>query len=559
MKQQTLALFIAASLTVVVQQAHAENLLQVYQQAKGYDAQLKALESNYLSILEKKPQALAALKPQVTVTGSASHTIQDTLYDAGINDTSDTVNVTNLNYSVNLGKSLYNKSLDAQVAQTDSVIAQASAGLEAGREALILRVAQAYFDFLLAQDNLQLARTEKEAIGRQLEQTRAYFDAGRSAITDVKEAESRYDLAEAQEISNVNALDLAREKLRVLTGNSYQTLNGPAGNTPLALPNPSNIDQWVRTAQASNKQLTASKYAIATAQKNVDIQRAAKKPVVDLFARQTGSASEGDPVLDPQVLGASAGVQVSMPLYTGGSIASRIREAQHSLRQAQQEYDLQARQTEQEARNAYLTVESTISQVKANQRALVSAETAAEATQAGFEVGTRTAVDVLNTLRNVFSARRDYSQSRYNYLLSTLKLKQAAGNLTDRDIQSLSNYMTVTAKQTAVSNEKLSEAASVPDETDQSAAELGKSDNYQYYAAPAGQEKKAGGKAANKVAEQQTGKAADKKAADKAAKEPAPEAPAEEQMPPTGEEQAAPQGSEAPAAAVPVPHKPGRR
>ena len=154
MKQQTLALFIAASLTVVVQQAHAENLLQVYQQAKGYDAQLKALESNYLSILEKKPQALAALKPQVTVTGSASHTIQDTLYDAGINDTSDTVNVTNLNYSVNLGKSLYNKSLDAQVAQTDSVIAQASAGLEAGREALILRVAQAYFDFLLAQDNL---------------------------------------------------------------------------------------------------------------------------------------------------------------------------------------------------------------------------------------------------------------------------------------------------------------------------------------------------------------------------------------------------------------------
>ncbi|MDQ5770101.1 TolC family outer membrane protein [Thiothrix subterranea] len=463
MKQHTLTFLIAASLTLITQQAQAENLLQVYQQAKGYDAQFKALESDYLAILERKPQALAALKPQVGVSGAITQSRQRTTRDASLLDSDDVGGSTASSYSVNVSKSLYNKALNAQVDQADSVIAQASAGLEAEREGLILRVAEAYFNFLLAQDNLEFARTEKDAISRQLEQTRAYFDAGRSAITDVKEAESRYDLAVAQEINAVNQLDLGREQLRVLTGGFYQTLNAPAANLPLTVPTPADIEQWVKTAKANNKQLIASQHAIQSAQTAIDIQRAAKKPVVDLVARQTGNDTQSSAEIDPQNYGASVGVQVSMPLYTGGSTDSKIREAQHNFRQAQQQFEFQNRTTEQQARNAFLTVQSSISQVKANQRALASAETAAEATQAGFEVGTRTAVDVLTSLRNVFSARRDYSQTRYTYLLNTLKLRQAAGILTDADIANMNTFMTSTPKQLAAALQPSAPAADIED------------------------------------------------------------------------------------------------
>lgn len=451
MKQHALAMLIATSLTVATQQVQAENLLQVYQQAKGYDAQFKAIESDYLAVLERKPQALAALKPQVSVSGSSTLARQRTFYDAAAQDTDDIGNAANTSYSLNLNKSLYNKGLNAQVKLSDSVISQATAGLEAEREALILRSAEAYFNFLLAQDNLEFARTEKDAIGRQLEQTRAYFEAGRSAITDVKEAESRYDLAAAQELNAVNQLDLARERLRVLTGGFYQSLNAPAANMPLAMPKPADIEQWVATAKANNKQLAAAKHAVETAQTAIEVQRAAKQPVVDLVARQTGSIAESHAPLDPQNYGASVGVQVSMPLYTGGALDSRIREAQHSFQQAQQQYEFQNRTTEQQVRNAFLTVQSSISQAQANQKALASAETAAEATQAGFEVGTRTAVDVLTSLRNVFSARRDYASARYNYLLNTLKLRQAAGVLSEDDIVAMNSFMTVVPKAIPVS------------------------------------------------------------------------------------------------------------
>jgi outer membrane protein len=481
MKQHTLALWIAASLTLAAQQAQAENLLQVYQQAKGYDAQFKALESGYMATLEKKPQALSALKPQVSLSGSASQAYEKTPYDAGTPSGSADYNISHVNYALNLSKSLYNKSLDAQTEQADAVIAQAGSGLDAERENLIMRVANGYFGFLLAQDNLQLARTEKEAINRQLEQTKAYFDAGRSAITDVKEAESRFDLATAQEINAANQLDLAREQLRVLTGGFYQTLNGPASNLPLTVPTPQDIEQWVQTAKASNKELAASKKAIEVAQKEVERQRAGKKPTVNLVASQTGSKTEGDPVaLDPESYDASVGVQVNVPLYTGGAVSSKIREAQHSLRQAQQQHDFQARKTEQQARNAFLTVQSSISQVTANQRALTSAETAAEATQAGFEVGTRTAVDVLTSLRNVFSARRDYANARYNYLLSTLSLKQAAGTLSDKDIAAMNTLLTDTPK-TLAKNASQQDAAA--GETTDTVLDPANAD-YQYYAKP---------------------------------------------------------------------------
>lgn len=437
MKTRTLALLIAASLTgSAAQTAFAENLLQVFQRAKGYDAQFKAQQSNHQAVLEKRQQALAGFKPQLNLSGNAAYdTTRDTF--AG-----QTVNGPAANYQLELGKSLFNKTLNANLGKTDALIAQSSALLESYRQDLITRVTNAYFATLTAQDNIAFAAAEKAAIGRQLEQTKAYFEAGRSAITDVKEAEASYAAAQAQEIAAVQQLDITREQLRVLTGGFYQALNSPRDNMPLQMPAPANVDSWVNMAKSKNNLLLASKQAINAQLKEVQVQRAAKSPNVSVYANHTGSYVDNDIYSNRKVYDAAVGVSLTMPLYTGGAISSRIREAQDNLRQTEQQYDLQSRITEQQVRSAYSGVQSSISQVQANRQALASAETAAEATQTGFEVGTRTAVDVLTSLRNVFRARRDYSSARYDYLKSLLALRQAAGTLNERDVAQVSAFMT---------------------------------------------------------------------------------------------------------------------
>lgn len=436
MKRVLLTTTIAASLLGILSTAQAETLLQVYQQAKTYDAQLKSQESSYLATLENKPQVLAAKKPQVSLNANANFSEQYTPYD-GLSKNSNGLSAT---YTLGLTKSLYNRALDAQIDKVDSQIAQAGMQLDAQRQALILRVAQPYFSYLLAKENLQVASTEKNAIKRQLAQAQAFFDVGRSAITDVKEADSRYNLAVAGEIAAKENLDIARENLRVLTGKSYKDLLGAQPNLALTIPKPQNMEAWVAMAKHSSKSLQATRQAIEVAQKEIEIQRtSARNPVVNIYARQTGSITESSSsALDPRVLGAHVGVELNIPLYQGGAEDSKIRQAQHQFRQAQQEYDYQERLIEQQVRSAYLSIESAVSQVKAQQRALAAAETAAEATKLGFEVGTRTAVDVLTALRDVFAARRDYVTARYNYLLSTLQLRQAAGTLSENDIKQLS-------------------------------------------------------------------------------------------------------------------------
>lgn len=459
MKTRTLALLVASTLTVASQVAFAENLLQVYDRAKGYDAQLKARESEYLATLEKKQQALAGLKPQANLQGQAGfNSSRNTLSGSSDNGTSG-------NYSLGLSKSLYNKTLNATVEKTDALVSQATAALESYRQDLITRVSDAYFNTLTAQDNLEFARAEKAAIGRQLEQTKAYFEAGRSAITDVKEAEASYAAAVAQEITATQQLDVAREQLRVLTGGFYQSLNSPSANMPLNMPNPNSIEAWVNTAKQKNYLLRASKEAIAVQQKEVEVQRSAKSPKVNLVAEHSGTYLDNDTYNHSKTYDASIGVNLAMPLYTGGAISSQIREAQHTLRQTQQQYDLQERQTEQLTRSAFLTVQSSIGQVQANRQALTSAETAAEATQAGFEVGTRTAVDVLNSLRNVFRARRDYASARYSYLQNTLALRQSAGTLSDKDVAAISALMTSQPKAEATDTSLRDQPTETP-ETD---------------------------------------------------------------------------------------------
>ena len=359
----------------------AENLLQVYQQALKNDAQIRASEAGYLAVLEKRPQALSALKPRIDLGGSATYNLQQ-IERTGPRDGGSAF--LNFGYNLNLTKPLIHKEIQAQIGQVNATILQAKANLERDRQNLIIRVAEAYFQYLKAKEGKIFATAEKKAIARQLNQVKAFFDAGRSAITDVKEAQARYDQSKALEVVAQQQIDIAKESIKAITTRYYKHLAGVSSKTPLIVPKPNNIEQWTQTAIKNSLQVIAASHAVTAAQKAVDIARAAKSPTVDLFARHSGNTTQGESQFDQDKFDASIGIQFNMPLYRGGNISSRIREARHRLQQARQQLEAQKRVVAQQSRAAYTTIISGLAQIKAFKQALNSTQTAAKATQAGF-------------------------------------------------------------------------------------------------------------------------------------------------------------------------------
>ncbi len=434
--KQLIVLFFLSSLSGT---ASSENLFQVFQQSKKNDPQIKASEANYLAVLERRPQALSALQPRVNLTGNASYTLQNNSRSSFRYD-SQTATL-GLGYKLNLSKSIYNKALNAQVNLADATILQARASFDSDVQNLILRVAEAYLDYLKAKDNAKFAKSETTAIGRQLKQVKVYFQAGRSAITDVKEAQARYDQARAQEVSTVHQVQLAKETLKAISGMYYNNLLGAAENIPLLSPRPDNIIAWSNTAVNNSKLVRIAEQAVTVAEANVDIARTGKGPTVDIVASHSGNSTFGKPGVGQDRFDASVGLQINIPLYDGGNTASRVREARLKLQQARYQLEAQKRSVIQQARAAFLSTASGLAQLVALKQALLSNQTAANATQTGFKVGTRTAVDVLLALRETYRAQRDYSNARYDFLLNTLKLKQAAGTLRIADIRAMSNLL----------------------------------------------------------------------------------------------------------------------
>ena len=431
-------LLLGSSLGLMATPALAENLLQVYQHAKVNDVQLKISESAFLAALEAKPQAISALKPQVALNASTNYGLS---YTGRALSPDNGAAFLNLGYNLSLSKSLINHRINAQIQQVDSSILQSKASLESDRQALIIRVAEAYFAYLNAQETLIFRQSESKAIGRQLNQAKAFFEAGRSAITDVKEAQARFDLANAQ-ISVANQdIEVAKESLYGITMRHYKNLHGASDNIPLLIPAPNNIQAWSKVALANSKDLLAAKYGVDIAQGNVDFQRAARKPTVNIVASHGATSTFGNDRVDRDSLNASVGLQLNMPILDGGNISSLIRQSRLRLQQARQQLELQKRIAVQQSRAAYLTIVSGLAQVKALKQALNSTQAASNATQAGFEAGTRTAIDVLVSLRETFSARRNYSAARYAFLLNTLRLKKSVGTLSESDLVAISKLL----------------------------------------------------------------------------------------------------------------------
>jgi outer membrane protein len=413
----------------------AQDLMAIYELALENDAQLQIAEANYLAAIQALPQAQSGRKPQVFFNAEGTRLEAD---DSRIGDnTRDTVG-----YSVNLTQALYDTETSGNINSAEATTRAELARLQSVRQAVALRVAEAYFAILAAHDNVDFAYAERTAIARQLEQAQKRFEVGLIAITDVQEAKARFDSAEAQAILADNILENAYQALVVITGDpTIRNLARLEKELALSLPQPANPSDWVELALNNNRDLIAAQEDLNAARYERDKRNRRGYPTLDLVASYADRDVDDELVGDSDQEDIIVGIELEIPLYTGGRISAEQAEAEAQLVSAQNNTLLQSRLASQRSRIAYLDVVSGISQVNALKQALDSSNIALEATQAGFEVGTRTSVDVLISLRETYRAQRDYASSRYEFLLNKLRLKQAAGTLTEDDLVEINRLL----------------------------------------------------------------------------------------------------------------------
>ncbi len=404
--------------------AHAESLSEIYDVAAKNDPLIQEAHANYQSSLQSLDIANSSLLPQIN--GSL-----------GYNDNDD--DISNTSAGISLNQQIYNHGTWLNKSKTEKQIQQALLSYETAQQSLILRTVQTYLDVLKAQDDVEFVKAEKQAIERQLEQTKQRFNVGLTAITDVHEAQAQFDNAMAQEITAKNSVEFALENLRAITGGYYPNLSGL--NTDLfspSQPSPASANEWVAIAENKNKDLTIRKIGKDIAKENIDIASAGHLPSAGLNANYSWSENQqGSSAPTTSQNNLSWGVQVSVPIYSGGRTSAQVDQAKNAFVASAQQLELSYRSAVRSVRNSFNNVNASISRIAALQQTVISAQSALKATKAGFDVGTRTIVDVLNSTRNLYDAKRNLSNARYGYILANLQLKQAAGNLSPTDISLL--------------------------------------------------------------------------------------------------------------------------
>ncbi|MDS4025815.1 MAG: TolC family outer membrane protein [Candidatus Contendobacter sp.] len=416
--------------TVCGPPAGAENLLQVYQQALDSDPVLKAAAASREATQETKPQARALLLPNVGVA-------VDQGYSFGVaGSPNGQSSFDSHNYAISLTQPIYNRGSQVKQRLADAQVSQSDVDFQNAQNDLILRLSQGYFGVLAALDNLTYATAAKNAFARQLEQANRRFEVGLATITDVYDAQARFDAAVSAEIDYTNKLADAREFLRQLTGQDYVQLNLLSERMPLTLPQPNNPEEWVRMALENNLKLRSAGYGVDQARENINLQKAGHYPKLDLGVSRADLDNSVTDTTSSQV-----NLQMTIPLYSGGAVSSQSRQAAYSYEAARQNLENLQRDTIRTVRNAYRGQEAAISQIKALDQTRVSTRSALEANQAGYEVGTRTIVDVLNAERDVYLAEANYAQARYSYIANYLILRQAAGQLSEADLAEINGWL----------------------------------------------------------------------------------------------------------------------
>jgi outer membrane protein len=442
---------VAALLLLTTPWAHAADLVQIYSQALQSDPQLREAEANRLAAREAKPIALANLLPQLNGTGSVGHddisgrqsVIVTQSTSVSYKTKSDTTQ-----YQLELRQSVFHWDQWVALHRADASVAQAEADYQAARQSLVVRLAQRYFDVLGARDTVDASQASLESVSRQLEQAEKRFEVGLIAITDVQEAKAARDQAAADLIAAKRTLATNQELLREYTGAPFDALAAPGDDMPLKTPTPASEDQWVNAALQQNLTVVSSRLAAQIAGEDVRAASAQHYPSLDLVLGRGYFDTPADRTVLGQKLPADANqtddsvsLQLRFPIYSGGGTSARVRQQVYLQRAARERLERAARETERQARDSYLGVLSEISRVQALKQSLESSRTAMEATAAGFEVGTRTTVDVLDARRQLFTAQTNYSRSRYAYIMNIIQLKQAAGILSEQDLAEINGWM----------------------------------------------------------------------------------------------------------------------
>ncbi len=414
------------------------DLIDVYELALENDSKIREERQILYAVRETKPQAKALLLPSLSVSGDVNTNRLDVSDDPQGGTGIDTFG--NYGLAINLLQPVYHRDYWIRLEQSDNVIAQAEAEYAAAELDLMARVVESYFNVLAAQDNLTVSEAQTKANKRQLEQAKQRFDVGLIAITDVHEAQAAFDGARANQIVAGNDVDSAWEALFEIIGEQpHRDLAKLGEELPLNRPDPENMQEWADAAVQQNYSVVAIRNAAEAQKKNIEIQRSGHFPTLDLVGSYGASRSRQE--LGTDVDAGIIGLELNIPLYEGGAVNSRTRQAQFDYDAAREALDQQRRAVNRQVRDAYRGVLSSISQVGALKATVVSSKSALESTQAGYDVGTRTLVDVLTVQSSMFDSTRNYLASRYNYIINGLLLKQAASTLTRADLERVNSWL----------------------------------------------------------------------------------------------------------------------
>jgi len=429
------ALLVAAAFA---QGAAAADFLDTYRLAKQNDAVFAASRASLEAGIEKLPQGRALLLPVINGTGNTNwNDAENTTFNAQSQFNSN-------GWAVTLTQPLFRWQNIVQYQQSQFQVLQAEAQFSQATQDLIVRVAQAYFEVLAGRDNIEFIVANKAAISEQLAQAKRNFEVGTATITDTNEAQARYDLAVAQEIAGQNALLVAQRNLQQITAQPPDALTPLRTQLVIQPPRPANQDEWAAGARANNFTVRANEAVLEIADREVGRQRAGHYPTLDAVASAQENTNQSLAIgvgtrstVNQNVIG----LQFNLPIYAGGSVMSRTREAVALKEKARQDLEASRRAAEFNAQQAYLNVTNGLAQVKALEQALVSSETALQSNRVGYEVGVRINIDVLNAQQQVFQTKRDLARSRYDTIVNGLRLKAAAGALSEADVEDVNRLL----------------------------------------------------------------------------------------------------------------------
>jgi outer membrane protein len=416
--------------------AQAEDILDVYRLALTSDPRYRAAQSTYLADKQKLPQARAVLRPNINATAEENRIDLEIETDSGIvSRPAGEADIDRTVLELTITQPVYNGTLFAGLRQARAEVRRAEAQFSAAKQDLIVRVAEAYIAVLAAMDNLELAAAQKAATQRQLEVVEGRLEVGLATITDVHDARARFEFDRAEEILALNTLRDTRQGLREITDRLITNVATLKRGTPLIVPDPPDIAQWVETALRQNLTLIAATEGVQIALEEVKRQQAGHQPTLDLVGTVTDT-DDSESVTGPgvEIDRTEIGLQLTVPIYQGGLITSLTREAAHRYNAAQLDLEAQRRFTERTARTSFLSVTSGVARIEALRQAVIAAESALEAKREGFAAGINTNLDVLDAQRDLFIASRDLLRARYDYILSLLRLKESAGTLSEDDL-----------------------------------------------------------------------------------------------------------------------------